>query len=263
MKSFLLGLVAVAGAGACAQGAWGFKYQFIDTTTGLWSSNAAATVSGGTNSVQFRVVAYVDAGTTINAVNGAGPAVAFARLTAEEKMTNFGSVSGDAVLTSTRGIMHVGNPSYTSSNVSGSTTYFGTNLVTSFAGQLLTSGALTSFCPSSGGVPQLEWVVRAGSIRVGGPAGVRGITFSNSARSETLWYRDVLLPPSGSLWFRQDVNTGTPSGAPIGLRGSEALEEIPATDIAGTVTVTIEDVPAPGTLGTLGLVLIGACRRRR
>ncbi len=252
MKSFLFGMVVVAGSAACAQGAWGFKYQFLDTNTGQWSSNAAATVSGG-NHVQFRVVGYVDANTSISATNGAGNAVAFCRLTAQEQMTNFGSVAGDAVMTSTKGALWLGHTSYTSTSVSGSTTYFGTNLVTSFAAQLLLSGALGSYCPSSGGVPQLEWVVRQGSIKLGG-TGVRGLTFSNSVRSETLWYRDLMV---GGV---QDVYAGTPAGSPTG-RG--VTEYIPATDVVGTVTVTILDIPAPGAIMSLGVVALGACRRRR
>jgi len=260
MKRLFLATVAVGGAAASAHGAWGFRYQFLDTNTSQWSSNAAASVATG-QAVQFRVVAYVDPNTVINAVNGPGMAVAFCRLTAQEQMGNFGSVAGDTVVTSTKGAIYNGNAAYTSTSVSGTTTYFGTTMPNSFVGQLFTSGTLAQYCPSNPvthGVPQFEWVVRQGSIRLGGLAPVRTLTFSNSVRSETLWYRDLYNPSLPG--FGQDVNAASPSGAPVGKGISEF---IPATDEAGTVTVTLLDVPSPGTLAGLGGLLVVAGRRRR
>ncbi len=259
MKSFLFGAAVLAGSAACAQGAWGFKYQFLDTGTGQWSSNAAATVIVGGNSVQFRVVAYVDPGWMVNnAVGGPGIAVAFGRLTGQEQMTSFGTDAGDMVLSHTRGELVSSGPAYLTSSYSGGTMYFGTSAATSFARKVLTSQGLEAYCPSSGGVPQLEWIVRSGAIQIGGAVGlVRSLTFSNSVRTQALWYRDLLV--NGV----QDVEMGTPSGPPVGRMGGGTLEDVPATDIAGTVTVTIVDVPAPGAMGSFAVVALFACRRRR
>lgn len=246
MKNFVLGLTAVAGIAASANAAWGFKYQFSTDGGTTWSSNASVDVSGGNAAVKFRVVAYADPDTQVNATNGPGPAVAFARYTGGEKFTNFGSAAnGDSVSGMNRGALTSGGSTYLNSSFSAGNFFVGNptsaapNGPQSFASQLLLSGALAAYCPSSGGTPQLEWVIRTGNMTVGQLGGTRTITFGNNWRSTNTWYRDLLI--NGV----QDVNTAAPVGQ--------------ASDVAGTLQV----VPAPGALALVGLGGLVAARRRR
>ncbi|MBX3390113.1 MAG: PEP-CTERM sorting domain-containing protein [Phycisphaeraceae bacterium] len=240
MKNFVVGLTAIAGIAASANAAWGFKYQFSTDNGATWSSNAAVDVSSGNKAVKFRVVAYADPETPVPASGGTGPAVAYARYTGSERMSNWGSgANGDALGAQTRGALTSGGTTYLSSSFSAGNTILGGTTATSFASQLLLSGTLAAYCPSSGGTPQLEWVIRTGDMTVGQAGGTRTIVFSNNQRTQNTWYRDLLV--NGV----QDVNTAAPEGSP--------------TDIAGTLQV----VPAPGSLALIGLGGLVAARRRR
>lgn len=240
MKTFVLGLTAIAGIAASANAAWGFKYQFSTNGGATWQSNAIVDVTSGNQAVQFRVVAYADPGTVVPASGGPGPAVAYARYTGSEKMTNFGSgANGDSVGAQTRGALTSGGTTYLNSSFSGGNTILGSTVATSFASQLLLSGSLAAYCPSSGGLPQLEWVIRTGNMTVGQLGGIRTIVFSNNQRTTNTWYRDLLL--NGT----QDVNTAAPEGS--------------ATDMSASLQV----IPAPGSLALIGLGGLVAARRRR
>jgi len=236
MKNFVLGLTAVAGIAASANAAWGYKYQF-NTGSG-WQSAAVVDVTSGAQAVQFRVIAYCDPGTTTTTPSGTGIAVAFARITGSEKLTNI--VTGDVVSGQTRGALSSGQPVYLNQAISAGNYILGTTANTSFASQLLLSGALAAYCPSSGGTPQLEWVVRTGNMTVA-QSGPRVINFLMNSRTPTTdtWYHDVLI--NGV----QDVVTAVPDGLKI--------------DVAGTLAV----IPAPGALALVGLGGLVAARRRR
>ncbi|MBS0187685.1 MAG: PEP-CTERM sorting domain-containing protein [Planctomycetes bacterium] len=241
MKNFVLGLTAVAGIAASANAAWGFKYQFSTDNGATWSSNASVDVSSGDKNVKFRVLAYADPGTIVNATGGPGQAVAFARITGSEKLSGWGSASnGDALVgVMTRGDLTNGNAAYTTSSLSAGNTILGNTTALSFASILLNSGQLAAYCPSSGGTPDLEWVIRTGEMKVGQLGGTRVIGFGNNQRTTNTWYRDLL---NNGV---QDVNTGAPEGQ--------------ASDVNGSLQV----VPAPGALALVGLGGLVAARRRR
>ncbi len=249
MKNFVLGLTAIAGIAASANAAWGFKYQFSTNGGVSWGSNRSVDVSTGDKNVMFRVVAYADPGTIVNANNGPGQAVAFARLTGSEKMSNWGSASnGDGLVgLMTKGALTQGGTTYLSSSLSSGNTILGGTTALSFASQLLTSSVLAAYCPSATdingnptpGTPQYEWVVRTGTMKVGQLGGTRTITFENNQRTQSTWYRDLNI--NGT----QDVNSAKPEGS--------------ASDVAGSLDV----VPAPGALALVGLGGLVAGRRRR
>ncbi|MGH7244557.1 MAG: PEP-CTERM sorting domain-containing protein [Phycisphaerales bacterium] len=241
MKNFVLGLTAICGIAASANAAWGFKYEFSTDNGVTFGAIRAVDVTSGDKNVKFRVVAYADDGTQVSAINGPGPAVAYGRLTGSEKMSNWGSAAtGDAFVGSmTRGALTSGGTTYLSSSFSAGNTILGGTTATSFASQLLLSGSLAAYCPSSGGTPQLAWIVRTGEMKVGQLGGIRVITFGNNQRTQNTWYRDLLI--NGV----QDVNTAAPDGSPL--------------DVGGVLTV----VPAPGALALVGLGGLVAGRRRR
>lgn len=240
MKNFVLGLTAICGFAAAANAEWGAIYQF-NTGSG-WVNNAAVDVSGGNVNVQFRVVAYVSAGTIIDATGGPGPAAAFNRYVGSERLSNFGGVAGDGLSAQTRGQMTQSGGTYLSSSLNaGVNTILGNTQPTSFASQLLFSGTLAQYCPSSGGTPVLQWTIRTGTMTVSQLGGTRTITFGNNQRTGSTWYRDLFNADTG----QQDVNSANPSGS--------------ATDIGGTLEV----VPAPGSLALLGLGGLAVARRRR
>lgn len=241
MKNFVLGLTAICGIAASANAAWGFKYQFSTDGGATYGALRSVDVSGGDVNVKFRVVAYADEGTSTTTASGTGPVVAFGRYTGSERMSNWGNGgNGDTFVGSmTRGAMTSGGTTYLNSSFSAGNTILGNTQATSFASQLLLSGALAAYCPSSGGTPQLEWVIRTGEIKVGAAAGSRTITFGNNQRTQNTWYHDVLV--NGV----QDVTTAAPGGS--------------ASDIGGTLEV----VPAPGAFALIGLGGLVAARRRR
>lgn len=244
MKNFVLGLTAIAGIAASANAAWGYKYEFSTDGGATYGAARAIDTSGGDVNVRFRVVAYVDPNTPVTTAAGTGQAVAFGRITGSEKLTGWGgAANGDAFVGAmTRGAMTNGNAEYLQSSLSAGNTILGTTTALSFASQLLTSGPLANYCPSSDGVPQYEWVIRTGQIKVGQLGGTRVITFGQNSRTATntnLWYHDVLT--NGV----QDVSTGVPQAEQI--------------NVDGVLTV----VPAPGSLALVGLGGLVAARRRR
>jgi hypothetical protein len=250
MKNVVLAVTAIAGIAASANAAWGYKYQ-VNTGSG-WVNAATVNVTGGSVNVQFRLVAFADAGTlsSLALPGGADPAstnqvVAFARYTGSEKFTNFGSGANGDMLNAgmTRGEMTSSGTTYLSNSFSGGSLIVGGTTATSFASQLLLSGPLSAFTPSTGGIPDLEWVIRVGSIKIGNntvAAQNRVITFTNNTRTGPgTWYRDALVNGAN------DVNAGAPVGSPVNLDG--------------TITV----IPTSGSLALVGLGGLVAARRRR
>lgn len=250
MKNVVLAVTAIAGIAASANAAWGYRYEF-NTGSG-WTSNASVDVTGGAVNVNFRVVAFADAGTlsSLALPGGADPSstnlvVAFARYTGSEKFVNFGAAANGDMLNAgmNRGEMTGGNAAYTQSSLSGGNLIVGTTASTSFASQLLLAGPLGAFAPSAGGTPDLEWIIRTGSIKVGNgtvAAQNRVITFTNNSRIGTgTWYRDALV--NGNL----DVNAGAPVGSPVNIDG------------------ILNVIPTPGSLALVGLGGLVAARRRR
>jgi len=240
MKTFVFGFLATVGIAVSAHAAFGFSYEFSTDNGATWGNNRTISIYSGDSNVRFRVVAYATPGTTVTTANGTGPAVAFGRLTGSEKLSNWGAASGDMLVASmTRGEMTSGGVTYLASSTSSGNTILGSTAVTSFTSQLFLSGALAAYCPSSGGTPDYQWVVRTGTIRVGVNSGTRTILFGNNTRLQTSWYYDNLI--NGV----QDVNTATPSGVVI--------------DFNGTLNV----IPAPATLLFAALAGLAAVRRRR
>lgn len=250
MKNAVLAVTAIAGIAASANAAWGYKYQF-NTGSG-WTNAASVDVTGGAVNVQFRLVAFADAGTLSSLALPAGSdgastnqVVAFARYTGSEKFTNFGAAANGDMLNAgmTRGDLSSGGTTYLSSSLSAGSLIVGGTTATSFASQLLLAGALAAYAPASGGTPDLEWVIRSGSIKVGNStigAQNRVITFTTNTRTGGgTWYRDALV--NGV----QDVNAGAPVGQPV--------------NIDGVLTV----IPTPGSLALVGLGGLVAARRRR
>lgn len=235
-----LALAASVGIAPLTHAAWGFRYEFSTDNGTTFGSQRAINVSGGDVTLKARVVAYADLGTIVNATNGAGPAVAFARYGGSEKFFALnGASTGVAVLSQTRGDMSINGSSYLSTSFSGGIPIVGTTAVTSFAAQILPLGSLFPFVPSVGGTPQLEWVIRTVEIRVSRLGGARTISFVNNSRTTNTWYRDTLV--NGT----PDTNTGTPVGS--------------ASDVAGALTV----VPAPSLGASVVVVATVALRRRR
>ncbi|MBS0191186.1 MAG: PEP-CTERM sorting domain-containing protein [Phycisphaerales bacterium] len=241
MKNFVLGLTAICGIAASANAAWGFRYEFSTDGGANWGTSKSVSVAGGNASVNFRVIAYADPGTQVNATGGPGPAVAFARLTGSEKLGNFGTAAGDVINSQTRGALGSSGSNYLLSSLGGGGTILGSTSALSFASQLLLSGTLAAYCPSSGGTPQLTWIVRTGVMTVSQLGGTRTITFGNNQRTQNTWYRDLYNSGTG----QQDVNTAAPDGS--------------ATDIGATLQV----VPTPGSLALVGLGGLAVARRRR
>lgn len=254
MKNAVLAVTAIAGIAASANAAWGYKYQF-NTGSG-WVSAASVDVTGGSVNVQFRVVAFADPGTLSSlALSGSADAgstnqvVAFNRYVGSEKFSNFGSAANGDMLNAgmTRGDMTQGGSTYLSSSLSGGALIVGNGAITSFAATVQL-GTLGNFAPSQGGTPDLEWVIRLGSIKVGNStvgAQNRVITFSNNTRT-------TAGSSGGDKWYRDQATNGSldlTSAAPVG----------PSTDIAGVLTV----IPTPGSLALVGLGGLVAARRRR
>jgi hypothetical protein len=232
-------LLAVAGVAVCAHAGYGFSYEFSTDGGATYGNDRSIDVTLGAKQVLFRVVAYADPGTTATTGAGTGPVVAFARLTGSEVLTNFGNGSvGDSLGAMTRGEMTQGNPAYLTNSFGSDNMVLGGTLLTSFASQLLLSGALVPFCPSVGGTPKLEWIVRTGTMTIG-QTGARMITFHNNTRTQLNWNYDLVV---GSV---RDLTSKTPDG--------------PVVDRLGTLEV----IPAPGTLAAIGLAGVVSSRRRR
>lgn len=255
MKNAVLAVTAIAGIAASANAAWGYKYQF-NTGSG-WTNAASVDVSGGAVTVQFRVVAYADAGTLSSLLLPAGAdagstnqVIAFARYVGSDTFQNFGAAAnGDMLVTHNRGQMTANGTTFLSNSLSSGNMILGNSAITSFSGQTILSGGLDAFAPNKGGTPVLEWVVRGGSIKVGNntvAASNRVITFKNNTRTPgnggsqgDKWYRDAAVNGTS------DPNSGLAEGA--------------ATLVDGTLTV----VPTPGALALVGLGGLVAARRRR
>ena len=245
MKNFVLGLTAVAGIAASANAQYGFRYEF-NTGSG-WTSNATVDAGAGSQVVQFRVVAYVAPGTNITANSISGGAILFGRYTGSEVMAGLFGASGDSVLTNT-GTGTDGfapalsaNAAYNGNGlIAGVGTRLGGTAGTSFTGRLLLDPA--AYAPSLGGTPQLQSVIRAGTIRVGQTLGSRVINFRNNTR--------VL---NGQGWYREGFNANSAFDATLGWPAGSA------TDINGVLNV----IPTPGSLALLGLGGLVAARRRR
>ncbi|MBX3390270.1 MAG: hypothetical protein KF691_12550 [Phycisphaeraceae bacterium] len=240
MKTFVIGFLAAGGIAAGAHASFGFSYEFSSDDGATYGNDRTVDVTTGSATVRFRVVAYASPGTQVTTVNGTGPAVAFARITGSEVLTNWGSgANGDLLSSHFRGSMSAGNAAYLSNSISSGNTILGTTAPTSFAANLLLSGALAAYCPSSGGAPQLQWIVRTGVMTIGQAGGTRTIMFHNNSRTQSFWYHDLLI--NGA----QEVNTATPDADLI--------------DFAGTLHV----IPAPGALALAGIAGAVGVRRRR
>jgi len=238
MRTFVFGFIAVAGIAASANASFGFSYEFSTDGGATYGNDRSVDVTGGAIEVRFRVIAYATPGTNVTTPNGSGPAVAFARITGSEVLTNWGSF-GDTMGAQTRGALTNGNAAYLQTTYSAGNTRLGTTANLSFATQLLLSGALAAYCPSSGGVPQYEWVIRTGVITVGQAAGARTIEFRNNSRMQSSWYHDLLI--NGV----QDVNTAKPDGDAIDINGA------------------LQVIPTPSALALAGFAgLACVCRRR-
>ncbi|MBS0189435.1 MAG: hypothetical protein JSS51_15335 [Planctomycetes bacterium] len=239
MRASTFSVYAAAGITSSALASFGFSYEF-STDGGVTFNNTAVTdATSGPVDVQFRVVAYATPGSNVTTTNGSGAVVAFARLTGSERFNNFGASAGDSISEMTRGQMSSGNAAYFTTSLNGANTILGTTAVTSFASKLWLPNQLAAFCPTSGGTPDLAWVVRTGTLTFGPTIGHRIVTFQNNTRSQSYWYHDYFF--NGA----QDVTWAAPDGV--------------ASDFNGTLLV----IPTPGSIAVIaGATLLVFCRRR-
>lgn len=241
MKTFVFGFLATAGIAVSANAAFGFSYEFSTDGGATFGNNRTLNASGGPTQVQFRVVAYAAADTIVTTAEGSGPVAAFARLTGSEILTNWGSgANDDSMGLMFRGSMPQGGVQYLSSSFSNGNTIVGTTMATSFAANQLLPGSLDAYCTSAGGAPQLQWIVRTGTMTVGYTPGPRTIEFRNNTRTQNFWYHDLVV--NGV----RDSSIAQPDGDAI--------------DFNGTLRVI---VPAPTSLALAGFAGLAGLRRRR
>jgi len=240
MMKGIFGFVAVAGlaTGALAQSAsYGLLYE-VSTDGNTWTRNLNVDVSTGSKDVFFRVSSFFTAGVQVTTAEGTGNALAMARFTGSNRITNFGNgFYGDLVTNYQRDVSN-GNAAFLQQSQSAGNRILGqAGTATSFASQLYTILPLT---------PLFVTQIASGKITIGNsdPAAfVRTLIFSNNsfgagATPGLTFYHD------GSLISKQ-------SGVPINA-GSPDFQ-----------FATIEVVPAPGAAALLGLGGLVVARRRR
>ena len=223
MKSMIAAVVGIAGLAAAANAAWGLKYEV--SKDGLtWSSSVNANPG---ETIKIRFGAYFEGAVPVTTADGTGNAVAMARFTGSNQVTNLGA--GDLIQGVTRTISS-GNPALVT--IAGNT--IGTSAITSFGSQLFL-GPL----PASETYKEIyvgEVKVVSGVVRT---MVFKNKTFGSGATAGLTFYHD------GSLANKQSAAPGTAAG--------------PRTDIEASINV----IPTPASLALIGLGGLVAARRRR
>lgn len=235
LKGMIL-LAGVAGlaTGALAQSSYGLLFE-VSTDGSTWTRNLNVDVSGGAQSVYFRVSSFFTEGTSVTTADGTSNAVAFARFTGSNSLSNFGiGFNGDLVTQYQRDVPN-GNAAFLQQSQSGSKRILGqAGTPLSFASQLLLT------LPDS---PVYMSQIASGRITIGNNnpgAMVRTIVFTNNT------FGSGATP--GLTFYREgSQQTAAPNNA-----GSPDFQ-----------FATIEVIPAPAATALLGLGGLVAARRRR
>lgn len=226
MKSMIAAVAGVAGLAAGANAAWGLKFEVWDG--GAWVSNVVANAG---DTVKFRFGAYFDANSApvITTADGTGTAQALTRFTGSNQGTGF--AAGDKFQNVVRTISS-GNAALV--QIAGAT--IGTTAVTSFGSQLFLAD-----------VPfETYKEIYVGEVKLDGGTAARVITIMNKTFGSG--------NTAGLTFYNNASPVNKQSGAP--QAGGPARADMNAT-------ITIEEIPAPGSLALLGLGGLVAARRRR
>lgn len=212
----MLGAVTLSPTLAGAE--WGLQYDLSKDGV-IWSSGVNAS-SGDT--IRFRVGVYFDVGTKVTTADGTGNAMAVSRFTGSSRFTSFlpGDVLQNVVRTASSGELPV---------VQTSGGVIGADLVTSFAGQVLTT------LPAQ---PQTYYELLRGEIKV----------HSGVARFLDLINKTFGSGSTPGLLFYHD---GSPSNLQSGVPDTPRIDR--------TAYIFIPSSPSLGVLGAALVVL----RRRR
>ncbi|MBX3390112.1 MAG: hypothetical protein KF691_11755 [Phycisphaeraceae bacterium] len=240
LKGFVC-FAAVAGlaTGALAQSAPSYGLLFEVSTDGsTWTRNLNVDVSTGAKSVLFRVSSFFTEGTQVTTADGTGNAVAVARFTGSNVMTNFGNgFNGDLVTAYQRDLPN-GNAAFLQQSQSGGNRILGqAGTPLSFASQLFTT------LPDN---PIYVQQIASGSIVIGNntlAAFVRSIVFTNNTFG------------SGSAAGLTFYNAASPISKQSGVPSNAGSPEF--------LFATIDVIPAPSAAALLGLGGLVAARRRR
>lgn len=240
LKGFVC-IAAVAGlaTGALAQSAPSYGLLFEVSTDGsTWTRNLNVDVSSGAKSVLFRVSSYFTEGMQVTTADGTGNAVALARFTGSNVMTNFGNGFNGDLVTSYQRDLSNGNAAFLQQSQSAGNRILGqAGTPLSFASQLFTS------LPGS---PIYVSQIASGSITIGNNtagAMVRTIVFTNNSFGSGA--------TAGLTFYNEASPVSKQSAAPSNAGSAQFL------------FATIEVVPAPGAAALLGLGGLVAARRRR
>lgn len=238
LKGFIC-MAAVAGlaTSALAQSAsYGLRFE-VSTDGSTWTQNLGVDVSTGSKDVYFRVSSFFTAGTQITTAEGTGNAVALARFTGSNVLTNFGNgFYGDLVTSYTRTLPN-GNAAFLQQSQSAGNRILGqSGTPLSFASQLFTTLPPTT----------LVTEIASGKITIGNndvAAMVRTIVFTNNSFGAG--------SAAGLTFYHDGSPISKQSGAPVNA-GSPEFQ-----------FATIEVIPAPSAAALLGLGGLAAMRRRR
>lgn len=238
LKGFLcMATVAGLATSALAQSAsYGLRFE-VSTDGSAWTQNLGVDVSTGSKDVFFRVSSFFTAGTQVTTAEGTGNAVALARFTGSNTLTNFGNgFYGDLVTSYTRTVSN-GNAAFLQqSQVAGNRILGQASTPLSFASQLFTTLPPTT----------LVTEIAAGKITIGNndvAAMVRTIVFTNNS------FGAGATP--GLTFYHDGSPISKQTGVPVNA-GSPEFQ-----------FATIEVIPAPSAAALLGLGGLVASRRRR
>lgn len=239
LKGFVC-LAAIAGAatGALAQtSSYGLLYE-VSTDGTSWTRNLNVDVGSGAKDVFFRVSSFFSVGTQVTTAEGTGNALAIARFTGTNKLTNFGNgFAGDLVTNYQRDLPN-GNAAFLQQSQSAGNRIQGqVGTPLSFASQLLTT------LPGS---PVYVTQIASGKITIGNnlpQAMVRTIVFTNNTFGSGA--------TAGLTFYHDGSPISKQSGVPVNA-GSPEFQ-----------FATIEVIPAPAGAALLGLGGLVAARRRR
>ncbi|MBX3390114.1 MAG: PEP-CTERM sorting domain-containing protein [Phycisphaeraceae bacterium] len=226
MKSMIAAVAGVAGLAAGANAAYGLKFEVWNGAA--WVSSVTATAG---DTVKFRFGVYFDPNSapTITTADGTGTAQALTRFTGSNQAVGFQGTDNFQNIVRT---ISSGNPALTT--VAGAT--IGTSAVTSFGSQLFLADVPFE--------PYKE--IYVGEVKLDAAGLNHVITLQNKTFG------------SGSTAGLTFYNSASPvnkqSGAP--QAGGPGRVDMNAT-------ITVEGIPAPGSLALLGLGGLVAARRRR
>jgi hypothetical protein len=230
--------IAGLASGAMAQtGAYGLLFQVSTDGGATWSQNANIDVSGGAQTVMFTISSYFDPAVQVTTADGTGGAVALARFTGSNIITNFGRAADGDLLQSYVRDTTSGNALFSQSSQNGANRILGVaNNGSSFASQLLLSYP---------GSPIFVQQIAHGTLVIGNgqlTSFVRTISLTNNTFG------------TGTIAGLTFYNDASPS------KKQSAAPSFGSLAILGA-SINVVPSPAGGTL--FALVGLAAARRRR